>query len=68
MGKAERARVSGEAAGVVHFKPASAWHGQSEPSAWRTHGGDGLTPVGHCSESEISFQFRQSRLTGEFQR
>ena len=55
-------------AGMLHFKAASARCGQGEPSAWRTRGGDGLTPVGHCSESKISFQFRQSRLTGEFQR
>ena len=35
--------------------------------AWRPRGGNGLLPVGTVA-SEISFQFRQSRLTGEFQR
>ena len=54
-GKAERVRVSGEAAGVVHFKPASAWHGQAKPGAWQPRGGHPLTSVGHDrSEARVS--------------
>ena len=34
--------------GALHFKPASARHGQGEQGAWRPRGDDGLTPVGHC--------------------
>ena len=47
MGKAERVWVSGEAAGVVHFKPASARHGQNEQGAWRPRGGNLQATVGH---------------------
>ena len=47
MGQAERMRVSGEAAGVVHFKPASARRGQDEQGAWRPRGGNLLATVGH---------------------
>ena len=45
--RAERARVSGEVAGVVHFKPASARHGQNEQGAWRPRGGNLQATVGH---------------------
>ena len=45
--RAEHARVSGEAAGVVHFKPASARRGQDEQGAWRPRGGNLLATIGH---------------------
>ena len=47
MGKAEHVRVSGEAAGVVHFKPANARHGQNEQGTWRPCSGNLLAMVGH---------------------
>ena len=31
--------------GVLHFKLASAWHGQGEPSVWRPRGSHLLLPV-----------------------
>ena len=56
MGKAERVRVSGEAAGVVHFKPASARRGQNEQGAWRPRGGNLLATVGHDRSGQNGHQ------------
>ena len=56
MGKAERARVSGEAAGVVHFKTASARRGQDEQGAWRPRSGNLLATVGHDRSGQNGHQ------------
>ena len=54
--EAECVRASREAVGVLHFMPASAQHGQGQPSAWRRCGGKALLPVDHCSKSKNPIQ------------
>ena len=56
MGKAEHARESGEAAGVVHFKPASTRSGQDKQGAWRPRGGNLLDTVGHDRSGQNGHQ------------
>ena len=51
-GKAEHVRRQ---QGILHFKPASARHGQAKPGAWQPRGGHPLTSVGHDrSEARVS--------------
>ena len=54
--EAERVRASGEAAGVFHFTPANAQHGQGQSGVWWPCSGNGLWPVSHCAGLKILIQ------------
>ena len=47
-GEMEWQSTCGGQQGALHFKPASARHGQGEQGVWWPRGDDGLTPVGQC--------------------